>query len=61
MLRVAVDAYRWSGPGLVDAMRAIVGQFVIDFAGEDKSLRWGQAELTHLERNARLFRACLPD
>jgi hypothetical protein len=61
MLRVAVDAYGWSGPGLVDAMQAIVGKFVIDFAGEDKSLRWGQAELAHLERNAGLFRACLPD
>jgi hypothetical protein len=33
---------------------------VIGFAGEDMSLRWCQAELTHLERNAGLFRGCLP-
>lgn len=59
MLRAAADAYRWSGPGLVDAMLAIVGEFVTDFAGEDKALRWGRAELAHLTRNSALFRACL--
>jgi len=60
MLRAACDAYGWSGPGLVDAMLAIVRGFVADFADVPKSADWGRRELAHLERNADLFRARLP-
>jgi hypothetical protein len=56
MLRIAADAYGWSGPGLVDAMLACVRYFaaVVTPGGS-----WGQGELAHLERNAELFRARL--
>ena len=59
MLRVAVDAYGWSGRGLVDAMLATVRRFQVIVAGNQGAVDWGQAELAHLERNADLFRAHL--
>src|SRR5580704_145160 len=60
MLRVAADAYRWSGPGLVDAMLTIVRNFATGFEDNPGALDWALAELAYLERNADLFRACLP-
>jgi hypothetical protein len=56
MLRVAVDAYGYEGPGLVAAMLASVRKFVEDNpeAGE-----WGLRELSYMERNADLFEALL--
>ena len=61
MLRVAVGAYRWSGPGLVDAMLTCVRHFRAVVAPPDRGVMdWGEAELAHLERNADLFRARLP-
>jgi Ser/Thr protein kinase RdoA (MazF antagonist) len=59
MLHAATEAYDWSGPGLVDAMLAIVRGFVVDFAEIPKSADWGRRELAHLEHNADLFRASL--
>jgi hypothetical protein len=56
MLRIAADAYGWSGPGLVDAMLASVRFFAVVVAPGP----WAQAELADLERNAELFRARLP-
>jgi hypothetical protein len=56
MLRIAADAYGWSGPGLVDAMLACVRYFAAVVAPGP----WAQRELAHLERNADLFRARLP-
>jgi hypothetical protein len=55
MLRVAVDAYGWSGPGLVDSMLTCVRQFAAVVAPGP----WAQGELAHLERHADLFRAWL--
>jgi len=61
MLRVAADAYGWSGPGLVDAMLTTVRHFHAVVAPPDRgAMDWGSAELAHLERNADLFRARLP-
>ena len=61
MLRVAADAYGWSGPGLIDAMLTCVRHFQAVVAPPDLGVMdWGQAELMHLERNADLFRARLP-
>ena len=56
MLRIATDAYGWSGPGLVDAMLASVRYFAAVVAPGP----WAQGELAHLERNTELFRASLP-
>jgi len=56
MLRIAADAYGWSGPGLVDAMLASVRYFAAVVAPGP----WAQRELADLERNADLFRARLP-
>ena len=56
MLRVAADAYGWTGGGLYDAMLATVRSFV-DVNPE--FIEWGAPELAHLERNADLFRARL--
>jgi hypothetical protein len=53
MLRVAADAYGWTGTGLVDAMLTIVRTFV-EVNPEFRD--WGVRELEHLERNAGLFR-----
>jgi hypothetical protein len=61
MLRIAAGACGWSGPGLVDAMLACVRHFQTVIAPPDPgAMDWGLAELTHLERNADLFRARLP-
>jgi len=61
MLRVAADAYGWSGPGLINAMLTCVRHFQAVVAPPDLGVMdWGQAELMHLERNADLFRARLP-
>lgn len=60
MLRVAADAYGWAGPGLVDAMLAIVRNFATGFEDNPGALDWALAELAYLERNADLFRARLP-
>ncbi len=60
MLRVAVDAYGWSGPGLVDAMLACVRHFNEVVAPPDCGvMEWGAEELAYLEDNAGLFRAWL--
>ena len=59
MLRVAADAYGWTGPGLVDAMLTIVRSFATGFEDDPGALDWGLAELAHLERNADVFRASL--
>ena len=53
MLRVAADAYGWTGGGLVDAMLTTVRAFV-ELNPEFRD--WGVPELEHLERNAALFR-----
>jgi hypothetical protein len=60
MLRVAADAYGWTGPGLVDAMLTIVRNFATGFEDDPGALDWALAELAYLERNADLFRARLP-
>jgi aminoglycoside phosphotransferase (APT) family kinase protein len=61
MLRVAADAYRWTGPGLVDAMLTTVRHFQMVVAPPDQgAMDWALAELAHLERNADLFRARVP-
>jgi hypothetical protein len=60
MLRAAVDAYGWSGPGLVDSMLTCVRHFAAVVAPPDRgAMEWGAAELAHLERHADLFRAWL--
>jgi hypothetical protein len=59
MLRVAADAYGWTGQGLVDAMLTIVRSFATGFEDDPGALDWSLAELAHLERNADLFRAGL--
>ncbi len=56
MLAVAAGAYGWTGGGLVDAMLAIVRDFV---AVNPEFIKWGAAELAHMERNADLFRVHL--
>jgi hypothetical protein len=60
MLRVAVDAYGWSGGGLVQAMLATVRNFQVIVAGDRGAMDWAAAELAYLERNADLFRTRLP-
>jgi hypothetical protein len=59
MLRVAVDAYGWSGGGLVDAMLTATRDFQTIVAGDPGAMRWGAEELACMERNADLFRAAL--
>ena len=56
MLRIAADAYGWSGPGLVDSMLTTVRYFQAVVAPGPSA----QAELARLERNAEPFRARLP-
>jgi hypothetical protein len=58
MLRVAVDAYGWTGEGLVEAMLTTVRTFV-EVNPEFRD--WGVPELEHMERNAELFRIRLGD
>jgi hypothetical protein len=61
MLRVAADAYGWSGSGgaLVAAMLMEVRDFQAIVAGDQGAMNWAVAELAYLERNADLFRARL--
>jgi hypothetical protein len=59
MLRVAVDAYDWSGAGLVDAMMTVVRDFQTIVAGDPGATKWGAEELAYMERNADVFRAAL--
>jgi hypothetical protein len=60
MLRVAADAYGWSGGGgLVDNMLSTVRYFQAVVAGDPGAERWGAAELAYMERNADAFRASL--
>jgi hypothetical protein len=59
MLRVASDAYGWSGGGLVEAMLATVRHFQTVVEGDQGAMDWGAAELAYMERNADLFRAYL--
>ena len=59
MLRVAVGAYGWSGPGLVDAMLTIVRDFATGFEDNPGALYRALEELAYLERNADLFRSSL--
>jgi aminoglycoside phosphotransferase (APT) family kinase protein len=59
MLRVAADAYGWSGDGLVDSMFEVVRRFQGIDSGDRGAEEWAAGELEHLERNADLFRAYL--
>lgn len=59
MLRVAVDAYGWSGDGLVDAMLTVVRDFQTVVAGDPGAMKWGAEELAYMDRNAEVFRAAL--
>ena len=59
MLRVAADAYGWSGAGLVDAMLTTVHDFQAVVEGDRGAMDWAAAELAYMERNADLFRAHL--
>jgi hypothetical protein len=59
MLRVAVDAYGWSGAGLVDHMLTVVRHFQAVVAGDRGAERCAATELAYLERNTDAFRACL--
>jgi hypothetical protein len=59
MLRVAADAYGWSGGGLVDAMLTTVRNFEAVVAGDRGAMDWAAAELAYMKRNADLFRARL--
>jgi hypothetical protein len=58
MLRVAAEAYGWTGGGLVDAMLTTVRTFV-EINPEFRD--WGVPELEHLERNVALFRERLDE
>jgi aminoglycoside phosphotransferase (APT) family kinase protein len=60
MLRVAADAYGWSGAGLVDSMLAMVRAFQTVVDGDRVAMEWGAAELAYMERNADVFRTYLP-
>jgi Ser/Thr protein kinase RdoA (MazF antagonist) len=57
MLRVAADAYGWTGGGLADEILAIVRNFC---EINPEFIAWGALELAHTERNMDLFRAWLP-
>jgi hypothetical protein len=59
MLRLAIDAYGWTGTGLVDAMLEVVRRFQRIVAGDAGAEEWGAGELAYTERNAGLFRAWL--
>jgi len=59
MLRVAADAYGWSGGGLVDAILATVLSFQAVVEGDRGAMDWARAELAYMERNAELFRSRL--
>jgi hypothetical protein len=59
MLRVATDAYGWSGGGLVDSMLAGVRDFQDIVLGDPGAMKWAAEEFAYMERNADLFRAAL--
>jgi len=59
MLRIATDAYGWSGAGLVDAMLAEVRAFKGVVLDDPGAVAWAADELAYLERNANEFRAAL--
>jgi hypothetical protein len=59
MLQVTVDAYGWSGGGLVDAMLTVVRDFQTIVAGDAGAIKCGAEELAYMERNADVFRAAL--
>jgi hypothetical protein len=59
MLRVATDAYGWSGSGLVDAMLAVVRDFQDIVLGDPGAMKWAAEELAYMARNADAFRAAL--
>jgi hypothetical protein len=61
MLRAAVDAYGWSGGGLMEAMLETVQHFQTVVAGDPGAMDWAARELAYMERNADLFRGYLPD
>jgi hypothetical protein len=62
MVRVASDAYGWTGTGLVDAMLAAVLDFQTTVAAGDPGMeQWGAGELAHTERNAGAYRAALEE
>jgi hypothetical protein len=57
MLRVAADAYGWSGGPLVDSMLEVVRRFQGIVRGNRGAEEWGARELEYMEQNAELFRA----
>jgi hypothetical protein len=59
MLRVAVDAYGWTGAGLTDAMLVVVEEFQDVVRGDPGAEEWGADELRYMQRNADLFRSRL--
>ena len=59
MLRLAVDAYGWTGAGLTDAMLEVVRDFQDVVRGAPEAMAWGAGELEYMERNAHLFRSTL--
>jgi len=59
MLQVAVDAYCWTGGGVVDSMLTAVRGFQDVVRGDPGAMKWGAAELAYMERNADAFRALL--
>ncbi len=59
MLRIAADAYGWSGDGLVEAMLAVVEHFQTVVDGDPGAMAWGAAELAYMRRNAGAFRKAL--
>jgi Phosphotransferase enzyme family len=58
-LRIAADAYRWAGDGLVEAMLTVVGRFQTIVEGDQGAMEWGAAELAYMRRNADVFREAL--
>jgi hypothetical protein len=59
MLRVATDAYGWSGVGVVDSMLLGVRVFQDIVRGDPGAMKWAAGELAYMERNAEGFRAAL--
>jgi Phosphotransferase enzyme family len=59
MLRIATDAYGWTGDGLVEAMLAVVERFQTIVAGDEGAMEWAAAELAYMRRNAGVFRESL--
>jgi hypothetical protein len=59
VLRIAADAYGWSGEGLVEAMLTVVEHFQTVVEGDPGAKEWGAAELAYMRRNAGVFRTAL--